>query len=155
MTYHIADEPKPSGLAHLAVHPLWPLFGVMFAGTWLAWPWFAFNGFAVGSPTKWRELTAVIIGWLCSVVILFAIIFAEHSKLLTSDVGRWVFLITKDIWIITVSYWIFTTQTRTIELFQYTGGKLRNGLFAVVVSYFVSQKIAHVAPAFIVAVFGR
>ena len=55
MSYTLADEPQPSGLQHLVVNPLWPLFGFMFGGAWLAFPWYVFNGFAMGSPTRKRE----------------------------------------------------------------------------------------------------
>jgi hypothetical protein len=34
-SYRIEDEPRPGGLEHLAVGPVWPFFSLMFAGSWL------------------------------------------------------------------------------------------------------------------------
>ena len=50
MTYQIADQPIDSSLRDHVVRPGAPLLAVMLCGTWLAWPWFAFNAIAMGSP---------------------------------------------------------------------------------------------------------
>ena len=55
-SYRLPDEPKPGRLERLVTDPIWPLFATMLAGAWLGLPWFAFNAFALGSPTRWREL---------------------------------------------------------------------------------------------------
>ena len=53
--YAIADEPEASRLAHLTVRPSMPLLALMLGGAWIAWPWFALNAYAMGSPTRRRE----------------------------------------------------------------------------------------------------
>ena len=61
--YVIADDPRPGKLAHLSVSPMWPFFAVMFAGAWLAWPWYVLNSFAIGSPNQKREIALVVTGF--------------------------------------------------------------------------------------------
>lgn len=140
MTYTITDEPKPTGLATYAVQPIWPLFAVMFAGSWLAWPWFVFNGFAVGSPTRWRELGAVIVGILGKAAIAAVTVLGNHYGLISKEALIWTLVIALDVWKIAITYWLYMTQDRTIELFTYMGGKLRNGIIGVFLGFFVGQR---------------
>ena len=63
MSYQIADEPVETTLAAYVVNPTAPLLAAMVAGSWLSWPWFAFNAIAMGSPTKKKELT------LCAIAL--------------------------------------------------------------------------------------
>src|SRR5690606_15917739 len=48
MSYRIEDEPGSSALERAIVDPRWPLLASMFAGGWLAFPWFVVNAFALG-----------------------------------------------------------------------------------------------------------
>ena len=60
--YRIADEPAPGSLAVVATSPLWPFIAVMLGGVWLSWTWFAVNSFAVGSPSRRREIIWIVAG---------------------------------------------------------------------------------------------
>ena len=72
--YHIPDEPVPSRWNHLVVDPLWPLLAVMFAGSWLAFPWFAFNGFVMGAHNRYKTLflSSVALAGNITVILLIA-----------------------------------------------------------------------------------
>ena len=80
--YRIEDEPQPGAMAQVAVDPLWPLLGLMFVGAWFSWPWFVVNGFAVGSPTRWRELAWVIGGFVVSAAIILGIFYVMDQEIL-------------------------------------------------------------------------
>ncbi len=74
--YHIPDEPRPAGLAHMTVNPFWPLLCVMFVGAGFSWAWFVLNGIAMGSPTRRRELWIAIGGLLGNAVLLIGVSWA-------------------------------------------------------------------------------
>ena len=67
--YLVPDEPVPSRWNHLAVSPNAPLLGAMLCGAWIAWPWFAFNAIAIGSPTRKKEVTWAAVGAAGTVVL--------------------------------------------------------------------------------------
>ena len=99
MTYRILDEPRPGGLAHLAVNPLWPLLAVMLGGVWLSWPWFVVNGFAVGSPTRFRELGLAIGGLIGATGLLFGLGFLRAGELM-GDVAFSYAIVALVVWLV-------------------------------------------------------
>jgi hypothetical protein len=139
-TYRIPDEPKPSGLAHLAVNPVWPFFAHMFGGIWLAWPWFILNGIAVGSPTLVREILAVLGGGVVSVILGFAMLYLHGNEALPT---LWVPYLAIGLTVVKLafSYYLFALQGRTFELFLYFGGTLRNGLPVVILGALLTRRI--------------
>lgn len=147
--YRIADEPDSGALAGLAVSPLWPFISVMFCGAWLSWGWFVVNAFAVGSPTRWRESLLVIGGLTGSVLLLAAIVMADRSGLIAADYLKYLFL-SLVVWKLGVTYALYSLQSHTIELFEYYGGRLRNGLIVVVAAYLlaVPAMIAKALPSY-------
>ena len=84
-TYHLADEPRPGGLAHLAVQPFWPLLAMMLAGSWLALPWFVVNALAVGSPTRGKEIGLAVLAFAGSLGLVLAVIGGLTSDLIRTD----------------------------------------------------------------------
>ena len=77
--YRIIDEPAPSALSRLAVNPFWIVLVGMLLSRWqaLALLWFVFNGFALNSPTKLRE-----IGWAAgALVIAIGFVVDELNRL--------------------------------------------------------------------------
>lgn len=70
--YRIIDEPAPSALSRYIANPLLMIIVAMVAPAFLAqaidYPqlpvlaWFAFNSFALGSPTRGRELVWIGVG---------------------------------------------------------------------------------------------
>ena len=74
--YRIMDEPSPSSVARWAVKPFWPLLATMMAGTWLGAPWFVFNGFALGSPTRRREIVLALVALLGSAALALLLVLS-------------------------------------------------------------------------------
>jgi hypothetical protein len=138
MSYRVVDDPVPSKLSPWAVNPAWPLFSVMMAGPWLAWPWFAFNAFAIGSPTRVKQLKVALGGFglmtlLTSVVwILFDLI--PEGALPYVAIGLAGVKIT-------FTYWLHTLQEKGFELFEYFGGKVRNGWPLILVGAIVVRPL--------------
>ena len=141
--YHITDEPKPGNLSHFTVNPVWPFFTIMFSGVWLSWPWFLINGMAIGSPTFRKELLLVIIGFIGSAVISIGILFIIGSlagkEVLSSSVGYINIAVLG--WKLFITYWLYTLQLRTFEIYQYYGGITRNGILLVVGGALISPSV--------------
>ncbi|NML43924.1 hypothetical protein HHL11_09200 [Ramlibacter sp. G-1-2-2] len=143
--YRIVDEPAPSRWTHIAVDPIWPLFGFMFGGTWLAWPWFVVNGHAVGSPTRWRETALVALGFLGSFGLLFLVFWALAEGYLGRSDAWWALLVVT-LWKMGVSYGLFVLQRRTFELYAWFGGRVRNGILVVAAAFFLRDKLLALLP---------
>ena len=139
-TYQIADEPRPQGLAHLIVNPVWCLFAFMFAGVWLSWPWFILNGFWMGSPSRNRELVTALFGVVGSFALATVLLGAVGREWIPE---RWVgtSMAVFVVWKLFVSYRLFALQSRTFDLHQYYGGVARNGLIPVLLGAFARPHI--------------
>jgi len=129
-TYRILDEPAPSGLGHLIVHPMWPLLAVMFAGVWLALPWFVLNAFALGSPTRYKELGVAALGPLGLLALWFGLAVVDNASLLPKVALPYLMLLLT-LWKLAVAYWLFDMQKQSFALHEYFGGRVRNGMVVV------------------------
>jgi hypothetical protein len=136
--YHIEDEPLPTGLARYVVDPLWPLLAVMFVGTMLSWPWFVFNAFALGSPTKRREALAAALGILGLIALLTALLVAETQQILTGLPLRYA-VVSLSVCKLAVSYQLYTWQSRPHALWQHFGGMARSGWYPLIVGYLIGN----------------
>jgi hypothetical protein len=136
--YHIPDEPAPSGLAHLVVDPIWPLLAQMLAGSWLALPWFVFNAFALGSPTRGREIGLATASLFGAAAFEFGVIMFYPREDLPMLGMRVLMLGTLCIklWL---AYALAIRQTAVFELFRHFGGKGRNGLVVLLLGAFVAR----------------
>lgn len=130
--YHILDEPRPSGLARLVVDPMWPLLACMLVSGSFGLTWLAFNAWAVGSVTRVRET------WICALGILIALgLFILLAVLeLDKPAMRYAFL---GVVVIKLGagYWASGLQQRSVELFEYFGGKKQAGFLVLLVGMFV------------------
>jgi hypothetical protein len=125
MTYQIADEPVETSLRSYVVRPSMPLLAIMFAGAWLAWPWFAFNAIAMGSPTRRKEI-ALCAAAFAGTAVLGAIVIAlfdagilpEGAPLRLAVLGVVTFKHA-------ISYHIAAVQSRTFHVYEYYGGQVR------------------------------
>jgi len=65
-SYSIIDEPRPSRLRRFAANPFWVILSgmVLVQLQPLSLLWFGFNGIALGSPTRRRELVWIVAGLL-------------------------------------------------------------------------------------------
>lgn len=151
MSYRIQDEPQPGAWTHLVVHPMWPLLAVMFGGAFVSWPWFAINGFAVGSPTRRRELALAAGGFVGALLITLGVVLLASQSIL-SDVGVRYALIGLTVWKLGVSYWLFVLQSRSFSLYEHFGGTVRNGLLVVLVAGLARSRVLEALPSLWVAV---
>jgi hypothetical protein len=136
--YRIADEPKPSGLAHLAVNPFWPFLGVMFGGVWLSWPWFVLNGFAIGSPTRRKEIAIAAGGLaLCAVLLLGVAALTARGYIPQTRIPYVILLLTAVK--LGVTYWLHIVQSSTFEVYEYYGGIARQGILPVLAGFYLTE----------------
>lgn len=153
-TYRILDEPAPGRWSHLAVDPLWPLLAFMFGGTWLSWGWFAFNAHAIGSPTRSREIALALVGLVGAAGLALLLGWTLAAGYLPPSQAWWAGLAVT-LWKMGVSYWIFVLQRRTFDLYEYFGGRARNGVLVLVAGAFLRGHVLALLPgAFWVLVLG-
>ena len=129
--YKIIDEPAPSRLSHLVVNPFWALLGLMLGGSWLGYPWFAFNSVAVGSATMRKELALAFAGFAGAGVIGATFIHFAETGVLTKDLLPYAGTILI-VWKLGIGYALHTAQGLSFELYRYFGGEPRKGLLVVV-----------------------
>jgi hypothetical protein len=126
MTYQIADEPVETSLRGYVVRPSAPLLAIMLGGAWLAWPWFAFNAIAMGSPTRRKEI-ALCAAAFAGTAVLGAIVIAlldagvlpEGAPLRLAVLGVVAFKLA-------ITYHISAVQSRTFHVYEYYGGPVRS-----------------------------
>jgi hypothetical protein len=153
LSYRIADEPVPSRFSHLAVHPLWPLLAMMLAGAWLSWPWYAVNGFALGSPTRRRELVVALGGFLAVFATLWGLGTAIEMGWL-GELSRRYAPIPLSVVKLGISYWLFVAQARSFQLYEHFGGVVRNGLLLTLAGTFLRPQIFQLLPEWLQAIVG-
>ena len=133
--YRISDEPRPGALSALVFEPFWPLVAAMLAGSWLALPWFALNGAAVGSPTWRRELGWIALGLAVSAAGALGLLAVAHG------LPRWAvrsLVVVLVAWRLLVAYRLHELQRGPVELFRWHGGAVRNGALVAVLAAFVA-----------------
>ena len=133
--YHIPDEPRPGGLAHVTVNPFWPMLCVMFVGAGMSWAWFVLNGIALGSPTRKREL-AIAIGGLVGNAALLVGVIATHDKLgFDGQLTLPYLLLIVVVWKLGVSYVLYMLQAGSFGIYEYYGGTVQNGWIGLILAY--------------------
>ena len=153
MSYRIEDEPQPGALSHLVVDPMWPLLAVMFGGSFVSWPWFAVNGFAVGSPTRRRELALSVGGFVGNFAITMAIVLLASFEVF-GEAGIRYAMISLTVWKLGVSYWLYVLQSRSFSLYEHFGGRVRNGLVVVFIAFIARSRVLEAMPSLLRAVLG-
>jgi hypothetical protein len=143
--YRIVDEPAPTGLEQLIVNPIWPLLGSMFAGAWLAYPWFVLNAFALGGRRRWGDLAIAAAGITASALTLFVMAALLGSGFLDETTLPYAQLVPVGVRL-TCFYWLFLRQEQVFGLFTYFGGQPRQALIVVVAAFFIRQKLLGEAP---------
>ena len=108
----------------------------MFGGAWLSWPWFAFNAFAIGSPTRFRELALAIGGFAGSAAISMGLLTAVQQGALSGSAVRYA-VIVLTVWKLVVSYVLYGWQSRSFHLYEHFGGTVRSGFALAMVAGFV------------------
>ena len=119
--YAIPDEPRPGVLAHAIADPVWPLLAQMLAGSWLALPWWLFNGAALGSSSRRVEWLWVLASVLGSAALAWWLFVYPANKDLSETALRFGVLSIVALKIV-CAYALYTLQHRGFEIWSYYGG---------------------------------
>ena len=138
--YRLPDEPRPTGLAHAAVDPMWPLLTLMLAGNGLGLLWFAINARALGSPTAIKEWMLVVVSLVGSTALSLGLIWGEQQALFSPGAMPYARL-SIELLQLGIGYALFLSQSRCAELVQHYGGVLRNGLPAFLIVAIVARRV--------------
>jgi hypothetical protein len=141
-TYRVLDEPVPGALGNLVTSPVWPLLGSMLGGLWLGLPWFVFNGFAMGSATKKREIALAVGGFVAVLIAAYAVMILNGlSK--QDEIDPLVFrfgVLAVQLIKLGTYYWLQTLQSRSFGLHEYYGGQVRNGMIVAIAGAILRMK---------------
>jgi hypothetical protein len=132
--YRILDEPRPGAQAHLSVNPFWILLSVMMGGAWLAWPWFVFNSFAIGSATRIKEIALVVFGVIGSAALYLGILALVTASVIDERSLAYALLAIVT-WKVGISYALQVLQSRSFQLYEYFGGPSKSGVLMMVVGF--------------------
>lgn len=147
MSYRIVDEPESSGLEQWVVNPIWPFFGAIFAGSWLAFPWFVFNAFALGGRRRTTDLAIAFAGLLLNAAVLWIIAGLLTSMTLDERNYAYVQLVPMGIRLV-VLYVLFQRQEQVFELFRHFGGQAKNGIFVVIAGSLLRVQVLSALPPY-------
>lgn len=126
MTYQIADQPFDSRLRDYVVRPSVPLLATMLCGAWLAWPWFAFNAIAMGSPTRRREIALCAAAFAGTAALAWLVLELFDAGLIAKGIPLRLALLAITAFKLTMSYQLSIVQGRTFHVYEYYGGPVRN-----------------------------
>ncbi|HEY0194071.1 MAG TPA: hypothetical protein VGC42_23295 [Kofleriaceae bacterium] len=127
MSYQIADQPTESSLRAYVVRPSMPLLAAMLAGAWLAWPWFAFNAIAMGSPTRKRELGLCAAAFAITGALALILIALVRREIIPVEGMPLRFALLAIVTFkLGISYYLATIQGRTFAIYEYYGGPIRD-----------------------------
>lgn len=138
--YDLADEPERNRFNEWTVRPVFCLLAVMLGGAWLAWPWYAFNSIALGSPTRRKELLWVGAGLVATCVLALGIQWAAESERMSIEMLRYA-IITVAIVKLVAMYAIVSLQSRTFHVYEYYGGAIRNGVPLLILGVLARPRI--------------
>ncbi|MFZ5636965.1 MAG: hypothetical protein ACOY82_10335 [Pseudomonadota bacterium] len=139
--YRIPDEPRPTGLIRYAVDPLWPLLAIMMSGNALGLAWFAFNSRALGSVSAMREWAYIAGSLLGCVAIAFLIRTAVLSGWLPDKASFEYAALAFAALKLSLGYALYIEQARSAELVVHFGGRLRNGLFGLLLCFMFARSV--------------
>src|SRR5213075_44510 len=118
--YQIADEPETGeGRGAYIFRPNAPLLAEMLCGSWLSFPWFAFNAWALGSPPSRRQIKLCVLAMATIVVLAFAIYGLVDVGVIESRQTLRIALLGLDAVKIGLAYKLAAMQARTFEVYTY------------------------------------
>jgi len=151
--YQIIDEPRPGARGQMVSQPFVPLLSFMFVGTFLAWPWFVFNAFALGSYRRWRDLAWAGGGFLVRTALVVAMIWAFgafHIEQRYLGLARLVVTL----WTLTVTYRLYLSQQEPAELYEtYRGPLGTRGLLVMIAAAIAVPSLGWYSSPFFVLFF--
>jgi hypothetical protein len=138
LRYRIPDEPRPTGMAHLAVDPMWPLLALMLAGNGIGLLWFAVNSRALGSPAAMKEGLYIAISLIGCIALGVVLAWCRQQNLLSDESLAYAEL-SIAVLKIGVGYALYISQSRCAELVQHYGGILRNGAVVAILATVIAR----------------
>jgi len=156
MSYQIADEPTETTLGKYVVRPSMPLLAAMVAGSWLSWPWFAFNAIAMGSPTKKKELLLVAGAFVGTAVLAMIVLALVRAGILPPGIPTRLAVLAIVTFKLVMSYYISIVQERTFHVYQYYGGSVWNPSIVLTLGYYLRSVVIGISddPLWIIIVAG-
>ena len=135
--YTIPDEPRPTTLSKYAMRPSGPLLAMMTCGAWLSWPWFAFNAFALGSPTRRKEVAMCVAAALGSAALAGIFMALYNRDIIESRTAIRIGLLAISSFKLAMAYWISSVQSKTFHVYEYYGGKVRSHYSILMIGYYL------------------
>lgn len=126
MSYLIADEPHDSSWKNLVVHPNAPLLAQILCGSWLALPWFVFNSYAIGSPSRRKEIMLCATQLAGTLVLGALLLWARGNGVIESRTLFQLGLLAITGWKLAVGYAITRTQSVPFQVHEQAGGASRS-----------------------------
>ncbi|HEY8431811.1 MAG TPA: hypothetical protein VIL20_25705 [Sandaracinaceae bacterium] len=153
MAYRITDEPEKSRLAHLTVRPTMVLLSLMLGGAWIAYPWFALNGFAMGSPTRRREAALCALGFVGALVLVLGLGALLTFTPVPREAAKYLALVVV-VFKLGIGYRVTMLQDRTFPIYEHFGGTVRNALPILGAAFLGRLAILELLPGFWALVLG-
>jgi hypothetical protein len=137
MSYVIADEPVDSALRDYVVRPHVPLLASMLCGAWLAWPWFAFNAIAMGSPTRRKEVALCAAAFLGTGLLAAIVIALARAGVIPAGAPVRLAILGVVTFKLAITYYIAIVQERTFHVYEYYGGTVRGAGAVLTAGYWL------------------
>lgn len=112
----------------------------MIVGPWLGWPWFLFNGHAVGSNTRVRELVYIVLA-AAGIPLFFLGIGALVALDIIVDGNLLYMHLVLFVWTMIFGYALHITQNRAVSLFRYFNGPPAPGYLVVISGLFCDSYV--------------
>jgi hypothetical protein len=119
------------------VQPTAPLLATMLCGAWLAWPWFAFNSIAMGSPTRRKELVLCGVAVAGTAVLAAIAIALMRAGVITSRTELRLALLGIATWKLSMAYYVCIVQSRTFHVYEYYGGTVRSSMAVLFAGFWI------------------
>lgn len=138
--YQIVDEPTPSTLSRFIVAPFWPLLACMMVGGVPGLAWLAFNGYALGSPTRGREMLTCLAGVVGALLVFGLVGIGKDAGIVSAQAARYLVLLAL-VSKLGFGYMACFLQQRALEVHEHYGGSKANGLIPLLLAAFLLRPL--------------
>lgn len=128
-----------------AVNPIWPTLALMFAGVWLAWPWFLVNEYLIRTDELRHQTKLVVIGLVGAFALAWLVMALVNIEVLGVREARYAFILLLA-WKLGITYLLQSRQARGFELWRYFGGEPKNGAYLAIAGYFLTEPLFEQLP---------
>ena len=128
-----------------ATNPLWPLLATMLGGVWMGWTWFAINAVLLGGDRVRKQMTLLVVGLFVSSALSVFLLWLAGIDMLSIRAFKYA-VISLAGWKLGVSYMLHIHQRRAFEVYEYYGGKVRNGAVVAFAGIFLRSMVLDFVP---------